>query len=291
MAVMKEKNRNRKIVFVLLSIISMIMVLPFFFILFTSLKGDAEFVTGEMTLLPKEWRFQNYIDAMTASSWGTYFYNSIFVTVVTVGISIVVSLLAGYTFARMDFKGKDVIFIILLLGLMIPPQAVIIPQFIIMKNIPFFGGNGFFDGQGQGWLDSYYSLIVPMVAAPVGVFLARQFYQTFPKALDDAAAIDGAGPLRAFIRIYVPLSGPVVAAFGILKTVHVWNDFFHPLIYTSSQSMRTVQLGLQTFHGEFGVQFNYLMAATLVVSIPLILMFFMFQKQFVQSLLASSVKG
>lgn len=286
---MIHKKKEGMVAYIVLTVITMVMVLPFLFIIFTSLKGDAEFVTNA-SFLPKEWRFENYVDAMLASQWGTYFKNSLIVTILAVGGSIVISMLAGYTFARMDFKGKNVLFVILLLGLMVPPQAVIIPQFVIMKHIPFFGGNDMFGAGGTGWLNTYASLIVPQLAAPVGVFLARQFYQTFPKSLDEAAYLDGAGPLRTFLTIYLPLSGPVIAAFGILKTVHVWNDFFHPLIYTSTAEMRTVQLGLQVFQGEFGIQYNLSMAATLVVSLPLVLMFFMFQKHFVQSLLSSAVK-
>lgn len=286
---MIEKKREARVAYIVLTIVTALMILPFLFILFTSLKSDAELVT-QSTFLPQEWRFQNFVDAMLASQWGTYFKNSIIITVFAVGGSIVLSLLAGYTFARMKFKGSNVLFIILLLGLMVPPQAVIIPQFIIMKNIPLFGGNDIFGNGGSGWLNTYAALIVPQLAAPVGVFLARQFYQMFPKSLDEAAYLDGAGPLRIYFSIYLPLSGPVIAAFGILKTVHVWNDFFHPLIYTNSASMRTVQLGLQVFQGEFGIQFNLLMAATLVVSLPLIIMFFLFQKHFVQSLLSSAVK-
>lgn len=267
------------------------MFLPFLVILFTSLKGDAEFVMGEMTFLPKEWRFDNFVAAMQSANWGSYFRNSIIVTIFSVGGSIVISLLAGYTFARMEFKGRNFIFLTILLGLMVPPQAIIVPQFIIMRSIPFFGGNDAFGNGGSGWLDTHFALIIPQLAAPIGLFLARQFFQTFPKELDEAAAIDGSSRLGTFFKIYLPLSGPIIAAFGIIKTVHVWNDFFNPLIYTNSSSMRTVQLGLQVFQGQFEIEYNYLMAATLVVSIPLIIIFFLFQRHFVQGLLSSSVKG
>ncbi|MCR2822985.1 carbohydrate ABC transporter permease [Lederbergia panacisoli] len=288
---MKHEKRNKIIAYIVLTLFSVIMALPLFVIIFTSLKGDAEFVTRSASFFPKEWKFENYILAMQATHWGTYFKNSIIITLFAVGGSILVSLLAGYTFARLQFKGRDIIFILLLLGLMVPPQVTIIPQFIIMKSIPFFGGNNILGSGGTGWLDTYYALIIPQLAAPVGVFLARQFFQSFPKELDEAAYIDGTGYFGTFIRIYLPLSGPLIAAFGILKTVHVWNDFFNPLIYTNSPAMRTVQLGLKVFQGEFNIQYNLLMGSTLIISIPLIIMFFVFQKHFVQSLLSSAVKG
>lgn len=288
---MKDNKINKIISYTVLIIFSAVMVLPLFTIIFTALKSDAEFNMGVMTLLPEAWKFENFILAMQATDWATYFMNSIIVTIVSVGGSIIVSLLAGYTFARIKFKGNNVIFITLLLGLMVPPQVTIIPQFIIMNNVPFFNGNDLFGNGGSGFLDTHWALIIPQLAAPIGVFLARQFFMSFPKALDEAAYMDGAGYIRTFIQIYLPLSGPIIAAFGIIKTVHVWNDFFNPLIYTNSPEMRTVQLGLQVFQGEFNVQFNLLMAATLIVSLPLIIMFFAFQKHFVQSLLSSAVKG
>ncbi len=285
------KVNNRFLVYVVLITFSLLMILPLLFILSTSLKGDHEFVAAQTTLLPQEWRVQNYIDSMKASDWGTFFKNSFIVAIFAVGGSVIVSFLAGFTFARMQFPGRNIIFLLLLMGLMVPAQAVVIPQFIIMKHVPWFGGNDLFGMGGTGWLDTHYALIIPQLAAPVGVFLARQFYQAFPKEMDEAAQIDGAGYFRTFVKIYMPLSGPLIAAFGILKTVYVWNDFFHPLIYTNSASMRTVQLGLQLFNGEADIRFNLLMAATLIVSLPLIVMFFMFQKQFVQSQLSISVKG
>jgi multiple sugar transport system permease protein len=288
---MKEIRSKRSISYFVLIFFSIIMMLPLLVIIFTSLKGDAEFVSQVTTLLPREWRFENYVLAMQAADWGTYFKNSIIVTIFAVGGSIIISLLAGYTFARIQFKGRDLIFVVLLLGLMVPPQVTIIPQFIIMKSIPLFGGNDILGNGGTGWLNTHYALIIPQLAAPVGVFLARQFYQSFPRALDEAAYIDGAGYIRTFVQIYLPLSGPLIAAFGILKTVHVWNDFFYPLIYANSPAMRTVQLGLKVFQGEFSIQFNLLMAATLIISLPLIIMFFMFQKHFVRSLLSTAVKG
>lgn len=182
-------------------------------------------------------------------------------------------------------------FLLLLLGLMIPAQVTIIPQFLLLKSVPFFGGNDWLGSGGTGWLDSYYALIIPELSGAFGIFMARQFFQQVPKALDEAAYIDGAGILRLFLYIYIPLSGPLLGTLGIFKFVAVWNDFFHPLIYTSSPSMRTIQLGLQVFRGEYQVQYNLLMAATLMVSLPIVVAFFLFQKQFIRSVVSSGVKG
>ncbi|CAH0121284.1 L-arabinose transport system permease protein AraQ [Paenibacillus sp. CECT 9249] len=288
---MTLKYTKQALVYAALIVIAFVMILPLLIALFTSLKSDAELNAGVVTLLPQQWNVSNYYTAMTMVNWPLYFKNSLIVTLIAVFGSIFFNSLAGYTFARLAFKGRDVIFVCLLIGMMVPAQVTVIPQFLILKAMPLFGGNDWFGNGGTGWLDTYYALIVPELSGSFGIFLARQFYLSFPKALDDAANIDGAGMFKTFVRIYLPLSGPLIASMGILKTVSVWNDFFHPLIYTNSETMRTVQLGLQAFNGEAQIKFNLLMAATLVVSLPLMAMFFLFQKYFVQSLISSSVKG
>lgn len=269
------------------------MIVPLFTMLFTSLKGDGEFLAGAGGLLPREWKFENYAAAWNATNWSVYFQNSIIVTAVAVTGSLLINTLSGYAFARIDFKGRDVLFILVLLGLMVPAQVTIIPQFLIMKQIPFFGGNNWLGQGGTGWLDTHYALIVPELAGSLGIFLARQFYLSFPKELDEAARMDGAGYIRTYFAIYLPLSGALIATLGILKTVYLWNDFFHPLIFTTSDAMRTIQLGLQAFRGKAvgEIQFNLLMAATLIVSLPMIAAFLVFQKHFVKSAVSSSVKG
>lgn len=274
-----------------LAVVSALMIAPLLIMIFTSLKGNAEIANTAGSLLPKEWKFENYVLAMQAGNWGVYFKNSIIVTVLAVGGSLIFNSLSGYTFARVSFRGRDIIFVALLLGLMVPPQVTIITQFIMLKSVPLFGGNDLFGQGGQGWLDSYYALIVPELSGSLGIFLARQFYLGFPREMDEAASIDGSGIFRSFWKIYLPLSGPLLATLGILKTVHVWNDFFHPLVYTNSEAMRTIQLGLQVFHGQYEIKFNLLMAASVIVSLPLCIAFFVFQRHFVQSLISTSVKG
>ncbi|WP_435166130.1 carbohydrate ABC transporter permease [Paenibacillus glycanilyticus] len=288
---MKLTKTEQGMAYFVLVLISAITVLPLLIAFFTSMKGDAEFSLGAMSLLPETWHLDNYAKALQKGDWPTYFKNTAIVTIVVVIGSLLINSLSGFTFARISFKGNQPIFLAMLAGMMVPAQVVIIPQFLIMKSIPLFGGNNFVGSGGNGWLDSYYALIIPELAGAFGIFMARQFYLQFPKALDEAAFIDGAGYLRLFFTIYLPQSGPLVATLGIFKFVSVWNDFFHPLIYTNSESMRTLQLGLQVFRGEHGVQYNLLMAASLLVSLPIIVMFFVFQKQFIRSVMASSVKG
>lgn len=288
---MKHTKSELTFAYFILSLATIMTIIPLLTMIFTALKGDDEFALGTVGLLPDTWNPHNFVIALQMTDWALFFKNSIIVTVAALTGSLVINTIAGYAFARISFLASKFLFILLLIGLMVPAQVTIIPQFLIMKSIPLFGGNNWLGQGGIGWLDSYYALIVPELAGAFGVFMARQYYTQFPRALDDAAYIDGASYLRLFFSIYLPLSGPLLASLGIFKFVAVWNDFFHPLIYTNSPSMRTIQLGLQVFRGEHAVQYNLLMAASLLVSIPIIVIFFLFQKQFVRSIVATSVKG
>ena len=176
---------------------------------FTSLKTPEETMVSSFQILPKEWRWENYLDVIQGDIWGRYFFNSTLITVVVVTGSIFISALAGYAFARMEFKGRQPLFLLFLCGMMIPSQVYIIPQYILMRSIPFAGGNDLFGKGGMGFLNTYWGLIVPFLAAPLGVFLMKQFYMGFPKSLDEAARLDGCNSFQIFRYIYLPLSKSV----------------------------------------------------------------------------------
>jgi multiple sugar transport system permease protein len=270
---------------------ALVILSPFVVTLFTALKPKEELVFSGLNLLPVRPRLYNFVDALQAAPWGRFFFNSVFVTVVSVLGSLLLNSVAGFAFARLHFRGRDFLFFLILIGIMIPPQSIIIPQFILMRNMPLFGGNDIYGQGGIGWLNSYWALIMPWLAGSFGIFLCRQFYMNFPTELDEAARLDGCGSVRLFTSIYLPLSGPVLAALAILKTVFMWNDFFYPLIMTNSPEMRTVQLGLQTFAGGFLTDWNLLMAAAIVVSLPLIVLFVFLQRYFVEGITTTGVKG
>lgn len=270
---------------------AILMLAPFAVTLLTSLKPKEELYFVGINLLPKHLRPSNYVEAMRAAPWGRYFFNSAVVTVVSVGGSLLLNSVAGFAFARLRFRGRDLLFFFMLIGIMIPPQAIIIPQFLMMRSMPLCGGNDITGQGGIGWLNSYWALIMPWLAGSFGIFLCRQYYINFPEELDEAARLEGCGPLRLFLYIYLPLSGPVLAALAILKTVFMWNDFFYPLIMTNSASMRTVQLGLQTFAGEYYADWHLLMAAALVVTLPLVVMFLFLQRYFVEGIVTTGLKG
>ena len=274
-----------------LVVFAVAMLAPFAVTLFTSLKPKEELYFVGINLLPRHPRLFNYVEAMRAAPWGRYFFNSTYVTLIAVLGSLLLNSVAGFCFARLRFRGRDLLFFFMLIGIMIPPQAIIIPQFLMMRAVPLFGGNDLAGQGGIGWLNSYWSLILPWLAGSFGIFLCRQYYVNFPQELDEAARLEGCGPLRLFTHIYLPLSGPVLAALAILKTVFMWNDFFYPLIMTNSASMRTVQLGLQTFAGEYYADWHLLMAAALVVTLPLVVLFLFLQRYFVEGIVTTGLKG
>ncbi len=268
-----------------------LMGFPLLMTLSVSLQTMPEVYASSPVLWPKNPAWGNYARAMRNGDWGRYLFNSAYVTVLTVVISLVINGAAGYVFARLPFRGRKPLFALILVGMMIPPQVTMVPVFTMLRGVPLAGGNDVLGRGGLGLLNTYAGLIAPYVAGSFGVFLCRQYYVTFPTALDDAARMDGAGRLRALVSVYLPLSGPVFASLGVLKFTGTWNEYTWPLIMTHSDSMKTVQLALTMFRDEAEIRWNELMAATLVASAAIYVVFLCTQKYFVSGLLAGSVKG
>ncbi len=289
---MQEQNSiSRKIWFVLLVIVALFMLFPFILMISTSLKTPAEIQNAEFSLIPQVFQFSNYAKAMGRGDWAQYFFNSIYVTFWTVILSLLSNSMAGFAFSRLKFRFRDTLFIISLIGLMIPPQVNMLPVYVILKYIPFAGGNDWTGQGGLGWLDSYMGLIAPYVAGSFGVFLFRQFYLTFPKALDDAATVDGMSTFQRFFLIYIPLSKPVIASLVALKASHTWNEYTWPLVIVMNDNMNTVQLALAKFKDEYLIEWELLMAATALTVIPLVIVFLLAQKYFIQGIVTTGIKG
>jgi len=289
---MRAMHRSGEIILTAaMTVLSAMMLTPFLIMVMTSFKSMGEILSPQVRFLPNQWMFSNFSDAMTRGNWTIYFTNTIFVTVVTVMASLILNSIAGYAFARLQFKGRDILFIISLVGMMIPPQATMVPVFLTLKHIPLAGGNNIWGMGGLGWIDSYMGLIAPYVAGSFGVFLFRQYYLNFPRELDEAAKLDGMGRIRAFVAVYIPLSKPIFATLMVLKATQTWNEYTWPLIITNSDQMRTVQLALTLFRDETQVQWNLLMAATTIISIPLMILFLFTQRYFVEGVVTTGIKG
>ncbi|MBQ9990037.1 MAG: carbohydrate ABC transporter permease [Lachnospiraceae bacterium] len=284
------------VITILLLLLCVIMLIPFAVMLSTSLKSMQEIYSrgGVMHFfIPKEVHWENFIDAFKfgGANWLKYFGNSLLVTVVTILVSLCINSMAGYAFARLNFRGRDVLFFASLVGMMIPPQATIVPVFFILRHFPLAGGNSILGQGGTGFINTHFALVAPYLAGAYGVFLFRQHFLNFPKSLDDAATVDGLGRFGIFVRIYIPLSKPIFATLMTTKAIQCWNDYTWPLIVTSSEEMRTLQVALVLFKDAVTTQWNYLMVVTCIIILPLLILFFVAQKSFVEGIVSSGIKG
>ena len=267
------------------------MVLPFVWMLSTSLKPPDQLFTVPPTWLPHPLRWDTYVKAMSAGNFGRYAMNSLFLAAANLGTNVLLSALAGYAFARLRFPGRNLLFVLVLATLMVPYQVTIIPLFVIVRHIPLFGGNDLLGQGGIGWINSYWGLIVPGAVGAFGIFMLRQFFQTLPGELEDAARIDGAGELRIFWQIMLPLAMPAVATLAIFSFQAGWNAFLWPLLITNTDDMRTIQLGLTVFVQQYSTQWDQLMAATVVATLPVIVAFGVGQRLIVRGIAFTGIKG
>ncbi|MBS1809885.1 MAG: carbohydrate ABC transporter permease [Acidobacteria bacterium] len=255
--------------------VTLIFALPLLAMLVTSLRDPAKAAAG-FSLWPDSFHWQNYIEAWRATNFPRQFINSLVMALGVTAGQIITSLMAGYAFARMEFTGKKPLFVALLATLVIPFQILVIPVFIILVKL--------------SWINTYWALIIPSLANAFGIFLFTQFFQTIPYELEEAAYIDGASRWTVLWKILVPLAKPAITTLFLFTFIAEWNDLFKPLVFTSTKSMRTVQLGLTVFQEQFKVDYALLMAAVVFVTVPSILLFFLGQKQFIKGIATGGLK-
>lgn len=257
---------------------AVIMLLPFYWMLISSLKTPAEAMTYPPQWWPEAPRWENYREAWNAPEvgFGRYFWVSIYTSLLVTVATIFTSLLAAYAFARMEFWGKHVLFLMVLGTLMVPGQVLLIPDYIIIARL--------------GWLDTYKALTAPWLASVFSIFLLRQFMMTIPRDLYDAARIDGTGHLGFLWHVVVPLSVPVIITTAIFSFITTWNSLLWPLVVTSRPEMRTLMVGLQVFTTEAGGQMNLLMAASAFCILPIVVTFFLLQRFFIEGIARSGIK-
>ncbi|MEE8162533.1 MAG: carbohydrate ABC transporter permease [Anaerolineae bacterium] len=266
------------VVYAVLIIGAIAMIMPFAWMVSTSFKEAGGIFTYPPRWIPSRFVLDNYLDAWRAAPFGRYFLNSIFVaSAVTLGQLITCSL-AAYAFARLDFPGKSLLFLLVLSTIMIPLQLTIIPSFLVLRELK--------------WLDTYYALIVPFTVSAFGTFLLRQTFMTIPQELEDAAKLDGCSRLGFLWRIVLPLSKPPLASLALFTFMGTWNDYLWPLIMTNSREMRTLQIGLRFLVSqEGGSRWGIFMAATVMVSLPIIIFYLLVQKQFVKGIALTGLRG
>lgn len=255
-----------------------VLMIPLWWMLSTSVKHPKEVFAFPPTLLPETFMWNNYTDLFIKAPFHLYIFNTTYVVIMDLVGTLATASMVGYAFARLRWRGRDVFFLITLATMMLPNTVLLIPRFIIFNEI--------------GWTDSFKPLWVPaFFGYAFFIFLMRQFYATIPHELDSAARIDGASEFGVWWRILAPLTKPALAACGIFTFNATWNDVLGPLIYLTSESKSTLALGLMQFRGPHRTDWHYLMAASVVAMLPVLIIFFFAQKYFIQGVTITGIKG
>lgn len=265
------------ITYLLLAIGGFFMILPFYWMLSTSLKTAGQTSAIPPIWWPNEMRWENFQQALAAAPFDRYFINSVIVTLTTTIGELITSILAAFAFSKFKFWGKDLIFLILLGTMMVPGELMTIPNFVTLSD--------------WGMINTYGALILPWLASVFSVFTLKQSFQSVPDELYYAAKTDGASDWRFLWEMMVPLSKSSVIAVLILKVIGSWNSFMWPLIVTNDRTMRTLPVGLQAFTTESGTHFELLMAASTIVILPMVIFYLIFQKHIIQGISRSGLKG
>ena len=262
--------------YVILAVVAFFFLLPLIWMVSTSFKLPNQVFAQPIEWIPSNPVFSNYPEAFGKADFTRFFLNSIVVTVVATSLHVLLASLAGYGLAKYRFVGRRWLLILILASLVLPIEVIMIPLFLTVKDF--------------GWLNSYQGIIAPHIGDAFGVFLMRQYFLSLPDDLIDAARIDGAGHLRTFFAIAVPLSRPALVTLAIFMSREVWDEFLWPFLVVSSSDMRTLPIGIQTFASAELADFPGIMAISTLATIPLLLMFFVFQRQFVRGIQMTGIR-
>jgi ABC-type glycerol-3-phosphate transport system permease component len=264
---------------VFLIVIGLLVAMPIFIAIFASFKLPQDITNYPPTLLPEQWTVENYITAWTSTPFGRFFLNSVVQTGIIVVANIIFSVLAAYAFSFLEFPGRDLLFYLVVGSLMIPFQLTFIPNFVLISE--------------WGWSNSFQGLTAPFLASAFGVFMLRQFFLSVPRDLYDSARIDGASNWRFMWQILVPISKGSISAFGIFSFLGAWSQYLWPLIITSEEKWRTIQIGLRffLFDQERGADWGAIMAASVIALIPTLFIFLVAQRQLVKGIAMTGLKG
>lgn len=263
--------------FVLL-LATLVIGLPFFWMLTTALKGPQEVAIFPPVWWPETIRWDNFVTAWNTAPFGRFYVNSIVTAAFGVVLGLVTAAFAAYAFARIRFKYRDFFFLVMLAAMMIPGQIALIPNYVILAKLR--------------WINTYQGIVVPHIANVFGAFLLRQYFLTIPQSLYDAAEIDGMGHTKIMLHVALPLSKPVLGTLLLYLFIQKWNAYLWPLIVTSKQNMRTLPVGLAMIRSaEYAIGPEHLMAASIFVLVPVLLVYFLAQKQLIEGIAAGAVKG
>lgn len=256
------------------------MLAPIAWMISTSLKHESAVLSAVPRWIPSPVTFENYIGLFTEAQdfpvlrW---LFNSLFISFTVTGLVLLIASTAAYAFARLEFRGRETLFMVVVATMIIPAQVTLIPVFLIVQKL--------------GWFNSYYGLIIPGLAGGFGVFLLRQFFLQIPAELEEAAFMDGATPVAIYWRVILPLAKPALAALAIFTFIGSWNDFAWPLIITNDINLRTLPIGIMIFQGRYTQEYGLTMAAAAICSVPIILAFLIFQRRITEGIAMTGLKG
>lgn len=279
--VMKKKKSSavlrRVLLYIVLILIAVIMVVPFLWMLSTSLKTQYDAVKIPPVWIPDPPQWENYVRLFTEQPMFQFMLNTIKIVFFVVLGQLFFSSLAAYSFARISFKGRNVVFFLYIATLMVPGQVTMIPTYLMFAK--------------AGLTDNHLALILPTFFSAFGVFLLRQFFMSLPRELEEAAEIDGCNPFMTYWRIMLPLVVPAMLTLGVFTLMNTWNDYMGPLIYLSSPEKYTMTLGIAYFKGVYTTQWNLVMAGSIVSVMPILIAYLCAQKYFIEGIAFSGVKG
>lgn len=276
-SVKQGKLITRGLLYVLLILISALMLIPFIWMLSASFKLNKDVFTFPIEWIPSNPRPQNYVDIWTKIPLLTFIKNTAFLTVVVTFLQVLTSSFAAYAFAKLKFKGKNILFLGYIATIAVPWQAYMVPQFMMMRS--------------WNLNNTHLAIIFLQAFSAFGVFLMKQFYEGVPDELCEAARIDGLSEYGIYARIMLPLSLPAISTLIIFTFVSTWNDFLGPLIYLTRNELKTIQIGLRMFISQYSAEYGLIMAASVIALIPVLIVFLFLQKYFVQGIASTGLKG
>ena len=265
------------LIYTLLVFLSAVFLMPIVWVIFSSFKPAGELFTWPPTLLGRNPSLDNYTQAFAAGDFGRWFLNTVVVSVLATVLTVIVNIMAGYVFAKYEFKGKKLLFGMVMVTLMIPLEVIMIPIFKVIVSTHMY--------------NNLWGLIIPAVASPTAVFLVKQYYEPIPDALMEAARIDGASEMQILMRIMLPLAKPIISVLCIFSFMWRWNDYLWPKLVINSKTKYTLQLSLANFSGEYSVDWSSLLAMSVISMIPVLVVFLTLQKYIIGGMTAGGVKG
>ncbi|MBU3195104.1 carbohydrate ABC transporter permease [Clostridium algidicarnis] len=274
---LKKVTLEKVLIYIVLIITAIFILTPFIWILLTALKSPEEVFSNPPVIIPSKLQWQNFIEVFKLKNFSRYFFNSVVITIaITIG-ELITTILAAFAFSNLDFRGKNIIFTILIGTMMVPGEVLLIPNFVTLSKIK--------------WINTYKALIIPWCTSVTSIFFLRQYFLNIPKQLYYAAKVDNCSDFKYLIKVVIPIARPAIFTIAILKIINSWNSFMWPLIMTNSEKMRTLPIILAKFSSEVGMDYHMLMAASTIIITPMIIIFIFLSKYIINGVSKGGIKG